>query len=304
MPPNRETSDAPLWFIACIRELVRQEGDDRFLETDMGGRTVRQVVLSLGRSLMRGTPTGVAADPETGLLYSPSHFTWMDTNYPAATPRQGYPVEIQALWHYAVGFLARIDIPEKQGEWQILGKSIQSAIQNYFYRESRGYFADCCHSTDASAGVAGAVPDDALRPNQLFLITLGVVTDPAVTVPCLESCMELLIPGGIRSLANRELSHPLPVELDGELLNDPFRPYQGSYQGDEDRSRKKAYHNGTAWTWPFPVFCEAWAAVFGPHSRSTAMAWLSSAVMLMRQGSAGFIPEIMDGDSPPHFPRL
>jgi starch synthase (maltosyl-transferring) len=37
-------------------------------------------------------------DADSALIWSPSHFTWMDTNFPAGTPREGYPVEIQALW--------------------------------------------------------------------------------------------------------------------------------------------------------------------------------------------------------------
>ena len=37
-------------------------------------------------------------DADSALIWSPGHFTWMDTNHPAATPREGYPVEIQVLW--------------------------------------------------------------------------------------------------------------------------------------------------------------------------------------------------------------
>ena len=37
-------------------------------------------------------------DPASGLVWSPAHFTWMDTNHPAGSPREGYPVELQALW--------------------------------------------------------------------------------------------------------------------------------------------------------------------------------------------------------------
>jgi len=46
----------------------------------------------------RGTPNGIRMDADSALIWSPSHFTWMDTNHPAGTPREGYPVEIQALW--------------------------------------------------------------------------------------------------------------------------------------------------------------------------------------------------------------
>ena len=36
-----------------------------------------------------------------------------------------------------------------------------------------------------------------------------------------------------------------------------MRPYWPHYAGDEDTRRKPAYHNGTAWGWMFPSFCEA-----------------------------------------------
>jgi hypothetical protein len=37
----------------------------------------------------------------------------MDTNYPACTPREGYPVEIQALWISALKFLGRNELAAK-----------------------------------------------------------------------------------------------------------------------------------------------------------------------------------------------
>jgi starch synthase (maltosyl-transferring) len=62
--------------------------------------------------MMIGTDNGIRMDPESGLIFSPSHFTWMDTNYPAGTPRQGYPIEIQALWFAALSFISEIDSTE------------------------------------------------------------------------------------------------------------------------------------------------------------------------------------------------
>ena len=56
------------------------------------------MLIDIATHYSRGTPNGIRMDPESGLIWSPSHFTWMDTNYPAGTPREGYPVEIQALW--------------------------------------------------------------------------------------------------------------------------------------------------------------------------------------------------------------
>lgn len=292
---NRETSDAQLWFFAACRELVEAQGD-QVLETLLDGRTMREILISIARWLIRGTETGIVMDPDTGLLYSPSHFTWMDTNFPAGTPRQGYPVEIQALWFYALEFLQRVD-PAGPSVWQGLGGQVRNSINSLYFLEEKGYFSDCLHSHGPS-GAATAEPDDALRPNQLLLITLGASIDAGHARQAVEACMELLVPGGIRSLACRAVTHPLVIENEHGRLNDPLMPYFGHYAGDEDTRRKPAYHNGTAWTWPFPVFCEAWACVFGKQGTDPALAWLGSSRTLMETGCAGYIPEILDGDAP------
>jgi predicted glycogen debranching enzyme len=297
---NIETSDAPLWFFACCKDLIEQEKCHDFLDERLGDRSVREVLFSMAQSLIEGTRTGVVADPETLLLYSPSHFTWMDTNFPAGSPRQGYPVEIQALWYNALVLLEEID-PVHTQDWALGAKRVQKYIQMLFYDEAAGFFADCLHS-DGPVGAKKATPDDALRPNQLFLFTLDVIQDKKIAQTCVETCRQLLVPGGIRSLADRRVDMPIPIIYKGRSITDPHFPYFGQYKGDEDTQRKPAYHNGTAWTWPFPVFCEAWAAVFGKNSHSTCLAWLGSVIGLMRKGAAGYIPEILDGDFP-HVPR-
>ncbi|WP_321495669.1 amylo-alpha-1,6-glucosidase [uncultured Desulfobacter sp.] len=298
---NIETSDAPLWFFACCRQLAHSQGKDAVLSHSIGQRTMIHVLKGMASSMIKGTPTGVKADPQSMLLYSPAHFTWMDTNFPAGTPRQGYPVEIQALWYHALQFLAEVDEPETQTQWQKHAESVKQAIMALFWREKDGFFSDCLHCSEPVAA-ANATPDDALRPNQLLLITLGVIDDREIMARVVETCRELLVPGGIRSLADRPLAVPLFIERNGQHLANPHAPYAGYYQGDEDTQRKPAYHNGTAWTWQFPVFCEAWAKAFGPPGIPAALAWLGSALPLMRTGVAGFVPEILDGNFP-HTPR-
>ena len=129
-----------------------------------------------------------------------------------------------------------------------------------------------------------------------------MIENKQIIQKCVETCQELLVPGAIRSLAKRKVETPLNIFYSGKLLKDPHFPYSGEYKGDEDTLRKPAYHNGTAWTWQFPVFCEAWTAAFGKKSRPTGLAWLGSVMALMRKGAAGYIPEILDGDFP-HTPR-
>jgi len=86
----------------------------------------------------------------------------------------------------------------------------------------------------------------------------------------------------------------------GQLLNDPAFPYWGRYEGDEDTRRKPAYHNGTAWTWTFPVFCEALARAweFEPTAVAAAKVYLGSMERLLHEACLGQLPEIVDGDAP------
>ena len=249
---NRDTTDAQLWFVRCVQELSASADVSGLLPT------CRSIV----DNYEKGTPNGIRVDAESGLVWSPSHFTWMDTNYPACTPRAGYPVEIQALWISALEFLGRREQAERARE----------SLKRLFRRE-RGY-CDCLDAPNGESA-ANARPDDAVRPNQLFLLTLGVVDDESI----LDATESLLVPGGIRSLAS---GHPL---------------YRGVYEGDEDTSRKPAYHNGTAWAWPFPMFAEALVAA-RRCSKDVALSLLAGAVENLNTGCLCHLSEIADGDAP------
>ena len=295
---NRDTSDAPLWLFRVCDELGAAMGQETVLATDCGGRPLKKVLVGTARAIMDGTPNGIVMDSASGLLFSPAHFTWMDTNYPAGTPRQGYPIEIQALWHAALDYLGRVD-EAGAATWQRLAEMVRRSIVTLYYREDLGYLVDCLHGP-AGTPAAVAQADDALRPNQLFALTLGAVRDREIVERVLLACQELIVPGAIRSLADRPVHPPLPVRHDGVLVNDPHHPYIGTYGGDEDTRRKPAYHNGTAWTWVFPSFCEAWADGFGDDACQTALAWLGSSSRAINDGCVGHMPEIVDGDAPHH----
>ena len=176
---------------------------------------------------------------------------------------------------------------------------VRAAIGKHFWLESGRYLSDCLHAGQG-VPVRAAKPDDALRPNQVLAITMGAITQRDMCRHLLETCQELLVPGAIRSLADRPLKHPLEIVHQGRLLCNPYQPYRGRYEGDEDTSRKPAYHNGTAWTWLFPSFCEAWVMSFGPGARQTAQAWMGSVTRLLQHGCVGHIPEILEGDLPHH----
>jgi starch synthase (maltosyl-transferring) len=308
---NRNTSDAPLWFGVVCEELAAIAGREIYaLTVDDRGRTISDVLRDIATGYRDGTPNGIRMDPESGLIWSPSHFTWMDTNYPAGTPREGYPIEIQVLWvrllrqlsQVRQGLAGRTLVPEPL--WSELAQRAEAKVQSAFWLEDRGYYADCLVAGHARPA-AEAVVDNALRSNFLFGISLGLFTGERARRSVDAALKYLVIPGGLRTLAPLPVFPPLPIMgRDGQLLNDPNQPYQGQYLGDEDTQRKPAYHNGTAWTWTFPTFCEALVRAwdFDPASVAAAKAYLGSLDRLLIEGCAGHLPEIMDGDAP-HIQR-
>ena len=297
---NRETSDAPLWlFIAC-QDLLKSENQDKLLESDCDGRSLLDVLISIADNYIKGTENGIYMDHESALIFSPSHYTWMDTNYPACTPREGYPIEIQSLWFAALKFLS---IHEPSERWKILFKTVSNSIEKYFIvqKNNERYLADLLL---AKTGVPAkeSKQDKSIRPNQLFAITLGVIGQNSLANDILTTTEKLLVPGAIRSLADEPVNNYISDYHDNLDENDRNNPYQGIYIGDEDSQRKPAYHNGTAWTWPFPSFVEALLITYGSDLNSQARALLSSASILLENGCIGHLPEILDGNTP-HYQR-
>lgn len=324
---NRDTSDAPLWFGVVCEERAAMlsanpdgathrgrsshdpsnaEAAAAFYKTvvDRAGRSVADVLRAIAVGYLRGTPNGIRVDPESGLVWSPSHFTWMDTNHPAGTPREGYPIEIQALWWRLLRQLDRLRQPHLDEPWADLAARVRASFERCFWLEERGWYADVLLAAPGRSA-AQATPDSALRSNSLLAVGLGLATGERAQRTVLAARQWLVVPGGLRSLAPLPVSPPLPIRgAHGQLLNDPANPYWGRYEGDEDTRRKPAYHNGTAWTWTLPHFCEALARAwdFSPAAVGAARSYLASVDRLLAEDCLGHLPEILDGDAP-HAPR-
>lgn len=298
---NRDTSDAPLWYGLVAEELAKLLGPSFYdTKVDERGRTIREVLIEIASGYRDGTPNGIRMDAASGLIWSPSHFTWMDTNHPAATPREGYPIEIQALWIRLCRQLARLHPETHREPWVALADRATQSLHNLYWLEESGWFSDLLVAGPGTPA-ASAVIDDALRSNFLIPISLGLIADAKARRAVNAAVHYLVVPGALRSLAPLPVSPPLPVRgAQGQLLNTPDRPYQGRYEGEEDTRRKPAYHNGTAWTWTFPVFCEALARAwnFEADAVAAARAYLGSMDRLLTQGCLGQLPEIVDGDAP------
>lgn len=295
---NRDTVDAPLWLVVAAGDLVMKMGLD-VLFTDCtplkGGkrRTLAEVMESIVVNYIKGTPNGITVDEESLLVRSPSHFTWMDTNYPAGTPREGYCVEIQALWIAALKILSWA----ANSKYAAMSEKAANNLVKFFHIPGKG-LADCLR---AKAGVKAkdAEQEDVTRPNQLFTLALDVLPRDADQLKreIVEATAKLVVPGGIRSVADETVNCDMSVVDRGKVLVRADNPYFGRYTGDEDTSRKPAYHNGTVWAWPFAMFAEALVKTRLATKR-TALSILASAVENLNDGCLTHMSEIADGDAP------
>ena len=263
--PEYNTVDASLWFVHAAFEYARLSDD---------ADTLAEVLLPACRKIIDGYRAGtryhIGMDPADGLIHqgdADTQLTWMDakTNGVAFTPRQGKPVEVNALWYHALVLMREDDQAARTAE----------GFRDQFWLGEEAGLADV---------VDAGVPDRSVRPNQIFAVSLPnsplTPFQQAAVVAVVQR--DLLTPFGLRTLA----------------ATDPR--YQGRYTGDQFH-RDGAYHNGTVWPWLIGPFLDAHLKVNGrtPAAIAQARSWLKPLLAhFADDGCLGQIAEIFDGDEP------
>jgi predicted glycogen debranching enzyme len=275
--PEYNTVDATLWFFEAVHAFVEKTGDYEFVR-----QSLYPVLAEIVAWHERGTRYGIRVEPD-GLLCAGEpgvQLTWMDAKVGdwVVTPRQGKPVEIQALWYNALRVME--DLAEKYGydshrvRYAEMAERTRTAFTSLFWNESQGCLFDV---------VDGERRDSAIRPNQIFTVSLThqmLLTEQARSVVNVVE-KELLTPYGLRSLAPSDSA------------------YRGRYDGDP-HSRDSAYHQGTVWPWLLSPFVRAYLRV-NDHSQKARMQaeqWIGTLRAYLEGEGVGQIPEVFDGDAP------
>jgi predicted glycogen debranching enzyme len=271
-PAEYNTVDAALWFFQAVRATVEPGGDDALLAE------LWPALESIALAYERGTRFGIRVDPADGLVTQGADgvaLTWMDARVGdwVVTPRRGKPVEINALWHAALLALAELAprVGRDAAPWRERASRVRASFARFWNEPAGALF-------DVLDGPAG--DDAAIRPNQVFAVSLGgglLPNDRARRV--VEAVGRHLVTShGLRSLAPE---HP---------------DYRGVFTGGR-RERDGAYHQGTVWTWLLPAHALAyWRATGDLTGARAALAGLEG---LQRGFGLGTLPEVADGD-PPH----
>ncbi len=271
--------DSTLWFFVAAHRYLEAGGDEAFV--------LGELLPVLNDALAwhdRGTRYGIRVDAD-GLLRAGAPgipLTWMDAKVGdwAMTPRDGKPVEVQALWYNALRVLSDL---EKRA-----GRSDESASLAERARRVKDRFVEDFWNESASClfdVIDDGRKDASIRPNQILALSLPYPLLPKDKARKVLAVIEqkLLTPYGLRSLAP----------------DDPS--YRGRYEGGP-AARDASYHQGTVWSWLLGPYADALVKTNGAPGKTKAKKAMAGLIPHLREAGLGTISEIFDGDAP-HAPR-
>ena len=273
--PMYNTVDAALLLIDTVWQYVQCTGDMAFAEEAW------PVMEHLISCYQAGTHHKIGMDTD-GLIYAGGgldQVTWMDVcvNGILPTPRHGKPVEINAYWYNALKIMETF-APQlgKEGAaaYGALAEKVKDSFLKNFYMEDKGYLKDVISGTSA---------DEQLRCNQIWAVSMPFsMLTPAQEKKIVDTVfLHLYTPCGLRTLSPSD------------------REYHGRYGGAQV-DRDMAYHQGTTWVFPMGAYYLAYLKTRGntPEAAAAVRARLDALLPMMREGCAGQLPEIYEGDFP------
>lgn len=283
MPPLYNTVDASLWYFYAVYQYLNYNPAaeaETFVKEQIFPH-LKEIV----SAYEKGTDFSIYMEDD-GLIHAGSgldQITWMDVRVGdwVATPRHGKPVEINALWYNALRIMESLceKFDEDASAYRTRANQVKESFNAKFWDSSNQCLFDV---------VDGDEPDDHIRPNQIYAVSLPFSLLPEEQEKAVVALVEkeLFVGCGLRSLAP---DHP---------------DYHGIYCGALAK-RDAAYHQGTAWGFLLGGFFSAYMKV-NHHSSSAA----ENAVHMLEpvrkhltdSGCIGSISEIFDGDAP-HNPR-
>ena len=273
-------ADTSLWFFWTLQQYEKETT-----------RTKKQIWKEYGETLKAILNAFKSREHKTmrmddnGLIWSDDlsrPLTWFnaESNYGAIVPRNGYVVEVNALWYNAVCYALELakDAKDKTflSEWGTMPETIAESFNQIFWIESEKYLADYANHTHQNTEV---------RPNQLLACALDYspLTEKRQRKVLAIITQELLTPKGLRSLS------PESPRYEGESVGNVF-------------VRDKATFNGSVHPWFVGFYVEANLKLFGDTYIPDGKAFLENFEEEINTHGVGLISAIYDGN-PPFNPR-
>ena len=272
--PMYNTVDAALLLVDCVWQYVQRTGDKAFLAEAW------PVMERIIEGYKKGTHHHIGMDTD-GLIYAGGgmdQVTWMDVCVEGIlpTPRHGKPVEINAYWYNALRIMGTFapEMGKNAAKYESLARKVKRSFLEKFYMKDKGYLKDVLSGTHA---------DEQLRCNQIWAISMPfTMLSPAQEKSVVDKVYQhLYTPCGLRTLS-------------------PEDPEYHGFYGGKQVVRDMAYHQGTTWVFPMGAYYLAYLKTHGnsPDAARYVKQQLSALVPMLREGCAGQLPEILDGDFP------
>ncbi len=276
---NCNSADTSLWFFHTLQQLEKHTSKENIWT--LFGEAMKNVISAYAN----GLPEQGIFMHDNGLIWASKEktaLTWMDAyidGYPV-TPRDGYQVEVNALWFNAISYT--LDMAKRYkdkkfvAEWEGFPERIKESFINTFWIPSDNYLADYVNEYGQNKQI---------RPNQIIACALKYRILDELQIKGVLDIVEqhLLTPKGLRTLSP----------------TDPA--YQGKYEGDEN-TRNRAYHQGTVWPWLLAYYMKANLNLYGTQYILTAHDILTSIEENFLEYGVGSVAEVFDGN-PPYHPK-
>lgn len=272
-------ADAPLWFFWTLQQLEAHIGSKAIWERY--GAAMKSI-LAAYRSGFYG---GCVALHENGLIWASRDgyaLTWMNSviNGQPQTPRDGYTVEINALWYnavsYALALAKKYDDKAFVDEWKALPKRTKASFIEKFYLADEGYLADRVDMRHASKSI---------RCNQIIACGLDycMLDEQQIVNVLLTVRQHLLTPYGMRSLS------PEDPRFEATYKSNPIE-------------QEAASKNGAVWVWPMMFYFKSMFRLNGERFLARAEEMFEAYDDHIQTYCIGSVAEYYDAN-PPFAPR-
>ncbi|GJH41183.1 4-alpha-glucanotransferase [Capnocytophaga sp. HP1101] len=273
-------ADTSLWFFWTLQQYEKETSKTKKQLWKEYGTTLKAILAAYKSRAHKN----VRMD-DNGLIWSDDlsrPLTWFNAegNYGPIVPRNGYVVEVNALWYnavcYALAMAEEAKDKEFISEWAMLPETIAESFNQIFWIEKEKYLADYANHTHQNTEV---------RPNQLLACALDYspISEKRQRKVVAIITQELLTPRGLRSLS------PESPRYEGESVGPVY-------------VRDKATFNGSVHPWFVGFYVEANLKLFGNAYIPDGEAFLETFEEEFNSHGVGLISAIYDGN-PPFNPR-
>jgi len=262
--------DVGLWAIWTLQQYASYAGVE-----DMVSR-YGDFLDEMVRYYLRNVHPNLRID-ETGLCFilgDGKPLSWMDAKIggQAVIRREGYLVEVNALWYNALCFYREVMLSRwDEGLEELLGR-VKESFNQVFVNE-HGYLFDYISPHERQ--------DWSVRPNMIFATSLPY------------SPLSKQLRRSVLNFVTRELRTPKGLRS----LSPKSYGYQAQCNGTQ-LQRERAYYNGSVWPWLLGPYFEACLKLYGLGAISFIQRTLIGMEEELHEHGIATISELFDGNPP------